>query len=413
MLKTWFQYIKNRGYKAFIILFIVFVIIFFCVKFFIIKDDAEIVLLADRMKKSDAVKRKIELIKVNLSGNAKPLSKTDIVFLYPQTPGNLSHFCDPSYNLLKDSNNDSYCLYNILYGAGFYITVVYKLEYFSLIKKAIVTDKMRVKTIHGYRTNLNYADIDLKNKFIFLNNGGCRDLKSSQKRSRNYYRIKNIDTSKCDESFEQDFNIWSKILPDGSVLQISIKYNKEKSGLERESTVLRVLPSEVGKYKYLNFGFNYQYKKDFISDPSITLSPSGKQVCFLTLLPEDGKMEYYCWLCIWDFSKEKVHKIVKMKKWQEYPNGYSHLLWNPNSSNSIIAFFLSEQYFLIDYQQKKITKTFKAGKDLKSMRWSPDGNRLGIMDYDGSFYIYDMKKNKVEFITKDKDYFDFFWIPEK
>ncbi len=79
-----------------------------------------------------------------------------------------------------------------------------------------------------------------------------------------------------------------------------------------------------------------------------------------------------------------------------------HLMALANFSNEIL---------IVDVEKKGIIK--KLNFEVKSLRWSPDGKKIGFLSREGKMYVYNLEKDSLDKISEDSDYFDFFWVNQE
>ena len=116
----------------------------------------------------------------------------------------------------------------------------------------------------------------------------------------------------------------------------------------------------------------------------------------------------------------KVANILKLpENYHIPPSRYgidAIMKWCPKADSSIVAIAnifpinLNINLILVDMHKRRIIKELKADFETISLRWSPDGKKIGILSREGKMYIYDLEKDSLDKIAEDKDYFDFFWV---
>ena len=419
MFKTWYEYLKNRGYKVFAIIFLILAIMSFSSFYFLSKDDSQIVVLADRRNnksdKSNFSKRKIELLKVSFNDKKVLKFKQEIIIDFPyNTESNRS---DPLThrklrNLMKGNGEYEYFFIDVINATTSNSKLAkYQLHFFTPPGKTLLSKKEIVRNPPAAE-ECYFTGLNSRLGFLLFNIGWVTDI-SSLNESRKYSKIRRLGKTPHWKGFAGN----ARFLKDGSIITLN---SLSESSVVNEALVHQNLLEfkPVGRLtgKTLRHGYSPNSHLGIIkseySSP-LALSPDDKVAGFFALLPEEDTKRNYSWFCLWNIEKDSADNIVRINEGFIKNFGPDGILWNPDLDNHIVALFTGKEFLIIDYKQKKIKKSFLSGACLKSMRWSPDGNRLGILDFDGSFYVYDMEKDSVEKIFQDNDYFDFFWIPKK
>ncbi|MCE1245615.1 MAG: hypothetical protein LWY06_03100, partial [Firmicutes bacterium] len=146
------------------------------------------------------------------------------------------------------------------------------------------------------------------------------------------------------------------------------------------------------------------------------LSPDRSTLAFFTILqPEDNSKNTKLLLVCYDLEKDKIVNETALYIIDDYFDEKYHptdMKWNPVNKD-LILFFHKDRFHLIDipHQKTEIIDTTKIEcQEVKSFRWSPDGKQIGILDFSGKLFIYDLTLKKTEKIYHDPDCFDFFWV---
>ena len=178
----------------------------------------------------------------------------------------------------------------------------------------------------------------------------------------------------------------------------------------------------------------------------LAISAKGDKVAFQAIYfdeNDDKRKKKPLWLSVWDLKNDRVDKIYKLEDNYQGNENYtkrdSIFEFNPISQSNLIAishidsglwkkstFYRFHPHMnnikIIDIKRKKLVKDFP-GISPKSMRWSPDGKKLGFLkegeygfnegvrySLPPSLWIYDLEKDTLEMIDEDHGHFDFFWI---
>ena len=146
----------------------------------------------------------------------------------------------------------------------------------------------------------------------------------------------------------------------------------------------------------------------------IGVSPEGKEIAFCALYANDQKSDAYLWLTVWKTFDNSVDKIISLPSMEKKENIYSlgsyekFIRWCPVSGKKLVAVSSYQGIFIIDTACKKILKMIDCG-DVWSMRWSPDGEKLGFVR-EGNLFIYDLRQDSLRVLDEGENYFDFFWV---
>lgn len=187
--------------------------------------------------------------------------------------------------------------------------------------------------------------------------------------------------------------------------------------------ILLFLSRKDGLLKEIKSGFSktpLSYKSEIMSP--LDISPDKDNVAFWAYYPRDVFLPVYknenkqcsLWLSIWNLRDNKISKIIRLASFKfdvcEHFAKKLFIKYSPDPQYPLIAVTPEKNIVIVDYKKKEIVKTIEKGLP-KSLRWSPDGKKLGFMMEDGKLYVYDLEKDSLKMIDEDNDYFDFFWVP--
>jgi WD40 repeat protein len=123
-----------------------------------------------------------------------------------------------------------------------------------------------------------------------------------------------------------------------------------------------------------------------------------------------------------DFYKSEVFKGIELSEDDklQLKAGFKDsstsdiIKFNRSLFEKIFSHEMSDNYFyLINLGEKSKTRLNihpESDGKIKNFRWSPDGKKIGIIDYKGRLYIYDIEKKTTVKVNEDPDCFDFFWV---
>lgn len=161
----------------------------------------------------------------------------------------------------------------------------------------------------------------------------------------------------------------------------------------------------------------------------LDISPDEEKLAFQALYPDSSGKSLSLWLSVLHLKNDnQIEKICRLAS-AIYPDRSLNrgiiYKFNPDSKTNLIAVAGMNNIRLINIETKEVFKSLEV-KDAKSIRWSYNGKKLGILkrakfEYQtekysisrpASLWIYDLEKDKLEKIDEDPGYFDFFWVPE-
>lgn len=170
-----------------------------------------------------------------------------------------------------------------------------------------------------------------------------------------------------------------------------------------------------GSFGYSPFGINMGGFEKATSP--LALSSDGNKAAFLIRMkgtsPEDP---FPLYLSVLNLKTKQFENVLEIP-WGIEKGGLFYqrifLKWNPRNDSNLIVLGASEKdrIYLIDVTKKKIIKEWN--NQIRSIRWSPEGEKLGMLDNDSTLTIFNMKTKKEKVIADNKKYFDFIWKPLK
>ena len=143
----------------------------------------------------------------------------------------------------------------------------------------------------------------------------------------------------------------------------------------------------------------------------IEISPDNKYVFFLSQFDIDNYFKIT--LCSLDTENYSVSRLLDFERGHLRTFLPDSIKCCPIKDKNLILISAENSYILFDFKEKKLLKHLRGISPQKSVRWSWDGKKIGILTTDGEFYIYDIDHDQTKQILNSHKYFDFFWIPEK
>lgn len=180
---------------------------------------------------------------------------------------------------------------------------------------------------------------------------------------------------------------------------------------------LSIIDLEKKETGVVNVGYGYIHLSLVYLMP-IGVDKDGSRVAFLTVdnKNRDGSLDNRrISLKMMDIQTEKITKIIDLPEGTRFcasrEGDHPILKWSPLADSDQLVFTtLTTGLMLINVRDKKVQKDLQIKSTPKSIRWSPDGKKIGILGRDGALYIYDLEKDTLEKVMEDSDYFDFFWV---
>ena len=252
-----------------------------------------------------------------------------------------------------------------------------------------------------------YTGIDKEEKHILSDSGFILDI--VQERCKNWIDIpkEKLPQIFCKPNKAIDFNGSIFIDEKNTALQIS----------EVQSFTLIFLSDTNEKYKGVlkeryglaHTGYDYKIPMDISFD--------NKKLAFLTNQTKSLDNQKLNLLII-NLPDRKVVKICSLPDGSSINRSdgknYAILKWGKCKNANYIA--LENMYhdlLIVDIDTEEVIRKIRKKFLTKSLRWSPDGKRIGLLNWEGEFYVYDLEKDSLVKIAEDKDYFDFFWVNRK
>ena len=166
--------------------------------------------------------------------------------------------------------------------------------------------------------------------------------------------------------------------------------------------------------------------QSFIFSSPIGVNVSSDKIVFLAYKDrgEKNKFPNDLELCIFTLENQTINKVIDLPEGLDVletrdTSVQPFLKWCPLTDSSLVimenisykgSIFEPADLFIIDTEKKEVKKKIKKSFISKSLRWSPDGKKIGFLSWDGELFVYDLEKDKLEKIVEDKEYFDFFWV---
>lgn len=375
--------------------------------------DTQLIIAADRgrptidPKKSimdhDFGKRKVEFIKLECIGSKILSRKTKKIVPYPyHNESDCDRNSHGSFrNLIEGNEKGSHYFFNM---AGWTDNQwkLFKIRYNIYIDK-LDTDGLSDVEFWCYGTKMIFTGVDEQGKCILSQHGEFCLFELKNRISR--YKV----------SKNRFLHIGSfGAIYSGNDIIIHQELIMDNSGdidrfFPNVLTISSVDESQCKRIKtgYLHRGFMHT---DPYPNAPMAISPDKNCVVFLAFYPEESNDGKIIRMCAWDIKNNTVRKIMTFPFdiWSLHKP--SAIVFNPDADKNLLAADTSDGIFLIDIKKCKITKTISDIDECRSLRWSPDGKKLGVMTGDGKLYVYNLKKDNLKLLARDADYFDFFWV---
>lgn len=300
---------------------------------------------------------------------------------------------------LVDGNSGHYYFLNSINIDEFYF---FKISINITTKKAEIGN---VTTISNKSDIIDYifTGIDSSGTTLLLNIGHLVNLDINK--SKSYSPIyKHIDDAVSNEMLLTKNSVF---LDDNTIInQGAGAFNYKESFYCNN---IAVVSSGKEKNVLLKFGIFPSIVESEKYIPPIAVSGNKKYAYFLSIFPSKDKNKSEGWLCELDIKKKKAQKILVVDDNPplNYLSFYLRCCKAPGVN--LMALFNGKEIQLFDINKRQCIKKIKIESKIKSMRWSMTGNRLGILDFEGRLFIYDMDKNILIEVDQDQDYFDFIW----
>lgn len=465
----------NKNIKLLILIgmFVIFSVFFIFIssknsKGYGINSNIEIVILADRNnprerngvyeeKKQKAQKRSIDFIGVNCIDDKK-----NSILTYPYPYVEIESTDYPTLrNLVGNKDGNLFWFVNPGDKQGEYITLEIKKEY---PKTAYEISKTTSSAVSKIRSLVNWQKSEkaIEKKYEITINPGKTIVGSNFEDSRftnldsygdrimmnngltiQTYRgtvFPSYKTCFLESSFEYnekkvilkdvifDFPyIFGAIFLDDKTIIYQAPGKEEKNTIDKLKDNINVLlfySPDGSKNRIIESGFSPitpVYVENHICPMDI--SPDRKKIAFISRYSDKSKNPPKLWLSIWNMETDTVEKILPLNASLVLD---TLITWCPGDNSQLIAFVSVDSFDIIDIKKKKIVRSFRK-VNIKSARWSPDGNRIAFLSHTkyvvtdnimpklkaenpASLWIFDVKNNKLEHMAEDADYFDFFWV---
>jgi hypothetical protein len=175
-----------------------------------------------------------------------------------------------------------------------------------------------------------------------------------------------------------------------------------RDGKRENYVMLRDLKN--GKQQTVKFGLDPYIEHDEYGFSPIDINDDRDKVAFLAKFPETKAQQ---WLCIWDLKSGIAKKSVWLKNDNSIMPPHT-LIWRRGKNTTELSLCLNDSVIIADTSTGKIIQQITLFSRL--IRWSPDGSKLGIMDYQGSLCYYDMSTKQLIKVDENPDNFNFFWV---
>lgn len=375
--------------------------------------DTQLIIAADRGRPTkdprinyldyDYSKRRVEFIKLDCMDGKVRSRKTKGVVPYPY-PNEFD--CDRNShgsfrNLIDGNEKGSYYFFNM---AGWKDDQwkLFKVRY-NIWIDTVNTGRLSEMKYPEYNYLRSFTGVDSRSKNILSHNCELYLFDFDDRTLRNSVDGKvTKDFWGCGARYSGDETIIYQGLIDDASEEIDGYY----------PNILYISSVDISLCKnirtgYLHCGFMHT---DPYPNAPMAISPDKNCVVFLAFYPEESNDGKIIRMCAWDIKNNTVRKIMTFPFdiWSLYKP--SAIVFNPDADKNLLAADTSDGIFLIDIKKCKITKTISDIDECRSLRWSPDGKKLGVMTGDGKLYVYNLKKDNLKLLARDADYFDFFWV---
>lgn len=197
--------------------------------------------------------------------------------------------------------------------------------------------------------------------------------------------------------------IRSIVLTDDNYIIIQKETASESSvGLYENHIIIKKLNNN--QVKSVSYGFDPCQNHDRFRFCPTDINQERTKVIFLADLNQKNKREL--WVCVWDTRFNKVSQVSLIDGY--LPMTPDSLLWRPVKNSHEAALCQIDGVIIIDSDSGKIIE--RITPSFGTIRWSPDGSKLGMMDYQGRLYYYDMNTKKLIRVDENPDNFNFFWV---
>ena len=395
--------------SCFIVLIVFFLFGITKISQFYFSDNSQLILVADRENPRVDAKikygdmnydeRKIELIKIEYKENGYFRKKSKKLIPYPYSNRfDRYHFTFGKFrNLINNVENSNSYFFNMANTEDEW--AVFKIGYNFWTDKIYATDLVKIKN-NQFLRDYNIVGVDSTGKNFLIQDGGELHL-SEAKISRNGILGSKIKFFSCGAKYQGDH----------SIITQGMNLDSSKESKSFYPNILSRSSNKVNESKFIESG--YLHIMFLGSDPypntPLALSADKNRVIFLAYY--HGKSpSYELWICSWNINNNTIERILKIQDntWRVYKS--ESIICNPDIDRNLFAANLTNGILIVDMDKKKITKTITDLEECRSIRWSRDGKKLGILDTKGKLYLYCLDNDKYSMIDQDQDYFDFIWI---
>ncbi len=336
-------------------------------------------------------------------------------------------------NLLENNGNDLWVFLNIANNYGSSCDWLYmKLKYDQKNGEITIDDEL-IRDV-GELTYENLTDVDSEGKRILRSSISVTQIPEGK--SISVFQMQNSTFNINGRRFNPDemenympFIHGARFIDDDNMIlqgESSLEFYENESkfgGVSYNANYLILSAKDsLEKSKIIQSGFSEVRPRDRTAKLCpLDISPLKNKIAFQALYFNRTNNTADLWLSTWDFKNNNIEKIIKLASdtqdmWKKRGEIYR---FNPLTESNLLAVSSRDNIEIIDISKRKIYKEL-SGTSPKSVRWSPDGTKLGFIKWkanensnkiSSSLWIYDLEKDKLEKIDEDPGYFDFFWVP--
>lgn len=406
--------------------FFVFIVIFFIIEVLLASSNNCIIIVADRNREflppnqNESIKfaeidhksnydykyRNIAFTLVNV--NSGKIKRDIHSFIFPFE--SVRFYKKKLNNLIVNSkNSDIMFFFEHTNSFDKFLCVKIKVkENLKIALTCIIDDDYILKQINGEKgkyscfDSIRYSGIDTSGEKIISN---FNIINIRDKRQINY-ELTDINGSR---TFNELVTIISSSYLNDQKFMIQV------AGIDNKNYLVFV--DDSGKCKK-NIRYDYclpQYPVNYIYPTGV--SCKGDKIVFISnnQVYKNEKGPKVIRLTEFDIANNEFRNIIDFDYYPGIiPNERSDydtiMKFCPKNNSLLVAANLTSPTIIIDIDKKKIIRRIETTSIVKSLRWSPDGKKIGILDWDGELYIYDLEKDFLKKIAEDQDYFDFIWV---
>ncbi len=257
------------------------------------------------------------------------------------------------------------------------------------------------------------SSIDDKYNYLMFNQGYLINISKKTANSLSFLPSNTADNALLDNNLEFSWGIF---------------INKKRIALQWMTfpdckNYLSIIEANNVNLKTLNVGYGPAHNR-WIYILQIDVDKNREKVAFLTTVKrnkEELNNEERISLKILETDNMLIKELIDIPiHYRLLPSNtgiITILKWSPNNISSLLALdnianIKSDEtnLFVINEKTNKIVRSKSKNFKTKSLRWSPDGKKIGLLSWDGALYVYDIEKDTLDKIAEDQDYFDFFWV---